>query len=419
MKGVVTSSDPSGICSVEPQSQQLRKGSKLIENLLVSQESLDSDAVDSGKRESAVKPHLGVSSKSTQKRQTECDQERSAVGNPQKVLRTRKVVKEEVAAEEANVDDLALNMPVEQYKPRPSRSRSVKVSIETAGNSKYVQETARKAKKKRSKTTDGNGLSDESVLLEMGFSNVEARKAMRDANGDIQSALDSLLSTRQSRATMQKEEQNPIVVLHQKDELSPLLPDERLAGDDRVDYGIPDNLDIAVKPAKGRGRPKRAPSALPDVISGERTVGADEMEVMQTQPAGKEEPQLAVKRLRGRPKKASKNAETVAAELGIGIEAVNPARIATSLSSLDPAMGQSEVITRPGNITGSVTGETAAPDPTQLDINPHIRKTPEKAERTPAGASKPHSPINKGKVPYKLGLSRRARVEPLLRIIKK
>jgi hypothetical protein len=59
----------------------------------------------------------------------------------------------------------------------------------------------------------------------------------------------------------------------------------------------------------------------------------------------------------------------------------------------------------------------STPEQPQLAPAPEVPKTPE--SKTKAKSPTNHSPINKGKVPYRVGLSRRSRIAPLLRIIKK
>ena len=51
--------------------------------------------------------------------------------------------------------------------------------------------------------------------------------------------------------------------------------------------------------------------------------------------------------------------------------------------------------------------------------NEHEPETPKKAGKAPGKGLDQHSPISNGKVSYRVGLSKRARIEPLLRIVRK
>lgn len=46
-------------------------------------------------------------------------------------------------------------------------------------------------------------------------------------------------------------------------------------------------------------------------------------------------------------------------------------------------------------------------------------ETPKKSTKAPDKGPDKHSPISSGKVGYRVGLSKRARIEPLLRIVRK
>jgi hypothetical protein len=64
-----------------------------------------------------------------------------------------------------------------------------------------------------------------------------------------------------------------------------------------------------------------------------------------------------------------------------------------------------------------------------VNLTPHQLSKVQPAARTTTPVQTPrkapqkgpdkHSPLNSGKVPYRVGLSKRAKIEPLLRILKK
>jgi len=144
---------------------------------------------------------------------------------------------------------------------------------------------------------------------------------------------------------------------------------------------------IAVKPPKGRGRPKKVRNP-PTVSLQDQTVAEDiaenPPEPVPLSDSKPEEPPTQ-QRIRDRSKRP--------------------------LKGLDDEV--------PDDVGKQITTETLAVEPTpvvQPEPIPSEKPLPEKPLKID---KKPHSPINKGKVPYKLGLSKRARVEPLLRRIKK
>ncbi|KAJ9667506.1 hypothetical protein H2201_002375 [Coniosporium apollinis] len=109
-----------------------------------------------------------------------------------------------------NSDDIAVGLPKERYQPRPSRSRSNPVLQEAQIDYSVPPEKAAKAngRAKRRKTTD-TSLVGELVLSEaekleritaMGFSSSEGKKALRDHVGDLNAAVE-WLANRSATAT--------------------------------------------------------------------------------------------------------------------------------------------------------------------------------------------------------------------------
>ncbi|KAF1982910.1 hypothetical protein K402DRAFT_456945 [Aulographum hederae CBS 113979] len=108
-------------------------------------------------------------------------------------------------------DELAIGLPKEQYKPRPSRSRSAQVSNEPIDYS-IAPEKAVRSKIKRAKTTNSSIPSVQSppaveldLMKDMGFSPGTSRKALAASNGDVAAAVNGLLQQTVSKNSRAKE----------------------------------------------------------------------------------------------------------------------------------------------------------------------------------------------------------------------
>ena len=105
------------------------------------------------------------------------------------------------ASEPLVSDDAIIGLPEERYKPRPSRSRSARVIEEEPIDYSIRPEKAAKLRAKRNKTSGesiGRVISSHSEKLEriciMGFSPSRAMKALEEANGSFNEAIEWLCS---------------------------------------------------------------------------------------------------------------------------------------------------------------------------------------------------------------------------------
>jgi hypothetical protein len=160
------------------------------------------------------------------------------------------------------------------------------------------------------------------------------------------------------------------------------------------------------------------------------------------EPAANEAPMLQAKsekkRSRGRPKKAvkplvsSEDVQNVQDEdphkglhgspLHAGDEDVNstamPHRLSeytTTATTVEPK--QEKNVSHPVDIPTIATMSRSTPEPPVLPDRPEV--SPITPERTKRPASREQISNNKAKVPYRVGLSKRARIAPLLRTMKK
>ncbi|QDS74534.1 hypothetical protein FKW77_007582 [Venturia effusa] len=100
-------------------------------------------------------------------------------------------------------DDLAIGLPKEQYKPRPSRSRSARITEDTSIDYSKRPEKSGATKLKRRKTTneitvrspestvDANKMAQ---IGSMGFTPRQTKAALEESSGNIERAVENLLA---------------------------------------------------------------------------------------------------------------------------------------------------------------------------------------------------------------------------------
>ena len=109
------------------------------------------------------------------------------------IERTRKKSVSKGNAHNDDMDELSIGLPKERYQPRPSRSRSHQVSSSTSAHAPE-QMGSQPLRVTRRKTVDIVRDEDREALVDMGFNSSQAVKALREASGNIQHATDWLLS---------------------------------------------------------------------------------------------------------------------------------------------------------------------------------------------------------------------------------
>ncbi|KAF2003313.1 hypothetical protein P154DRAFT_561421 [Amniculicola lignicola CBS 123094] len=329
-------------------------------------------------------------------------------------------------------DELAvIGVRKEQYKPRPSRSRSIKAPDEETIDFSVRPERAGRRRTKRK--SGRNDLDDPAractpskvqQICEMGFTPTITEKALLQSDGDMATAVDWLIANGMSA--------------DQQDELAPVQttkqsPDDDVAVSSSLKFRPPSQKTGSITAQARKAKRRKTTLDLP-----EPTVEPDS--ALPPTDSSKEK-----KRGRGRPRKDEKALEVVAEEsvireadvvppLGDLDEAQNNAGVANSanqktkdgaLQETMPhkplATGIQEPIDQTDQQAGLVLPSTAEPPastPPEKMTAAYIE-----AKKTREGKAKPangsHSPLNKGKVPYRVGLSKRARIAPLLRVVKK
>ena len=279
-------------------------------------------------------------------------------------------------------DEISVGLPKEQYQPRPSRSRSGQTSNDVLFPTDFSKrpEALIKSKSKRRKTNDGECLLHEESSEDLVHSN-----------------------------TLPKE------VLHPREETleSPNVPE----------YAVPNNHDEAVEdhkplnqpdskpaanttePKKIRGRPKKqsteaaADNPAPALIEQQH----DEKLVEPETPAKPPPPKKT------RKKKKSDKPGPAPATLDAEPPRLPIAEIPNT-TPLEPVAGNTPTPAPLPDIT------TITNPPTIKATTPSPASTPLKAD--PKGSGKP-SPLSKGRLQYRVGLSRNARIAPLLKVVRK
>lgn len=364
-------------------------------------------------------------------------------------------------------DDLAdTGLPQEQYKPRPSRSRSLKVDTEESIEFSIRPEKATRGSKRRRTTASSSTeliTTPQKIaqICDMGFSPTKTKKALRRNNGNISHTIEWLVNngmsedelapqnTPKKRTTTQALEV-PASDLQSQAQLSvdacehnPVKVDDALGVLDGQQNKSSPGDTIAVAAAQTKSPqvqvlipPKSAESKSPQKF--DLRIGSQNpkkakrrkttLDIPETDSADFSSVPVVVaekKRGRGRPKKAA------APVLPNEVEEALPERTTvpdvgrvesskndmTKSDNLSAAHTKPEIVTEVTQQAQNVTAEevddlSKAKSPIQK--GPSISDTPDRPKNTLSNLSS-----TKGKVPYRVGLSKRTRIAPLLRTLKK
>jgi hypothetical protein len=357
-------------------------------------------------------------------------------------------------------DDFDMHTPKEVYKPRPSRSRRSDIPDEFMASIDFsmVPERAsrKKSKLKRNKTTNDipspilieDDDEDDGDLVHSGRRSSKKKQKQSAAEPlegkeglGVESALDAE-ETITCQAVQQAQDQDeadedeetaeyqaeavPEVPEPKKKKRGRPRKDASTSNQSVVEAKVEKTLDeedgqqqAAAAPApKKRGRKKKvldAPVESKQVVSDdggtdeEDQVAKDDHEEAAAEPESDHEPTPAPRK-RGRPRsKVQAHPDSVEDSLST----TKPARVEPVLR--DKSSAANIVHTpEPEKSKANLSEEKAAspvPDLTAKEL-----QTPKKPTDSSKGK---HSPLSSGRVPYRVGLSKRARIEPLLRIVRK
>lgn len=385
----------------------------------------------------------------------------------------------------SEVDLLAIGIPKEEYKPRPSRSRSLKVTAaESIDYSVRPEKAARKPR--RSRTTGEGHASSASTpekvqqICNMGFTPSTTQKALKENNGDVTSTVDWLVANdvaEDELAPMRLSELKPKKSKSKKDATRKLTtPTNDTSTSETQDRGGSFGTSAGDDAGPGKGDeeiPTEAPEDKPAVVPAksprvtvvipkpryqntpQRTDVSDTIAVSSpkhelvdgTSRKAKRrkttldlpEPSLEgidadpietpkeKRRGRGRPRKEPKSTESVSEEQHDDLQA----NTTIGTSSVQQELPQQPNILTANTSVDVDTARASTPTPSHSLSAPTSTppllntaalaskapsKTPEKASKAAAANT---LPLNKVKTPYRVGLSKRARIAPLLRTLKK
>jgi hypothetical protein len=370
-------------------------------------------------------------------------------------------------------DDLvAIGLPKEQYKPRPSRSRSLKVDEEQPIDYSVRPEKAKKVSKRRQTSGAVNASSittPEKVrqICDMGFTPSTTSGALKQNNGDVIQTIEWLVTNNVGHDELAPPSPPRLKpVMNKSNEISAMdsetiqdimrnlneyqREDTEAAAQDVVhvavakDAVLPGTTDNITEAPTADSRsptkvqvviPKKSPVAVskqpPSSVTTSnkkakrRKTTLDQPESEPTE-ISHATPEVvpAKKKARGRPKKVAPVAPPTEPDPGPLARTTEVEHHEEVAQTIEPASVAGEAQQNSGTEPEEVNDANSPniTDAKSADLsNPSAKPSPAAVSETPERKLKTTtaSPLNTGKVPYRVGLSRRARIAPLLRIVKK
>jgi hypothetical protein len=375
-------------------------------------------------------------------------------------------------------DDLmAIGLPKEEYKPRPSRSRSLKITAaEPIDYSVRPEKAARKPR--RSRTTGGEHVSPTSTpekiqqICDMGFTPATTQKALRENDGDVASTVDWLvvnvetgdelaparMSRSRSKIKPKIKQDTPHEIDTPNDDTSTFQRQDKADSSSRsaeadAATGIDDEnsrieavedqpivhptkspkVSVVIPKSKSKNTTPNidltatvaAASPKHKILEGPSKKAKRRKTTMDLPELPLEDPDaIAIeieipvekRRGRGRPRKEPKSTESIPVEQQDDLKADTAATSSTVLQELEK---QPNACTTNAMVDADTAGATSTP-PLQTTVALASKTPPSQSPEKASGAAPGTSlSLNKGKAPYRVGLSKRARIAPLLRTLKK
>ncbi|KAH9870803.1 hypothetical protein IAQ61_006282 [Plenodomus lingam] len=369
-------------------------------------------------------------------------------------------------------DELSIGLPRERYKPRPSRSRSLKTDTQDEIDYSVVPERAKKVSERRKTAEIPSSVEIPTTpqkiqqICDMGFTPDTTKRALKHNSGDITSTVDWLVTNgigEDELASHPIPRKKPItpkshdkamdpeglqVIMRELDEyrkedsIHPENDAPALTTTDGTLHPNPidkkhavEHIDtVPVKSPKVQviiqsKSPAKTPSDL-QMSSGPPKKGSKRRKTTLDQPDSEpstvslELPMLLTekKRGRGRPKKALEKPTSI----DVVQETVPPksseeqqqpeALRAVQVNVASGSTSATDVVVDGAFVEGS---EALIDEPlAHAHILEPEKKTSTKPQTSETSLKSP-TPLNRGKVPYRVGLSKRARIAPLLRVLKK
>ncbi|KAL6155604.1 hypothetical protein ACJQWK_04997 [Exserohilum turcicum] len=368
---------------------------------------------------------------------------------------------------------IVVGLPEERYKPRPSRSRSLKIDMEQSIDYSVRPEKAKRISKRRRATADmgpaNTFTTPEKVrqICDMGFTPATTAGALKRNCGDVIQTIDWLVANNvghdelapQSPPTTKPkprkaDEPHAMHVETVQDIMRNL--NEYRRDDGETGQGAPpampdtDNAtmqdgfaNIAATTSNAETTPNTSPVKVQVVIPKKSpnasttqaeedihmlsnkakrrktTLDTSEAEAVTT-PVNVTEVVTEKKKGRGRPKKTASPAPTVK-HVKISEQDTKEEKPSGCLQSVEPNSATDRIDGNSG--TSAKKAESLEPMDSEsaAHFKPLAKPCATAGSDTPERSTKPAtaSPMNKNKVQYRVGLSKRARIAPLLRTLKK
>jgi len=309
---------------------------------------------------------------------------------------------EDTMPELTHSDEVAIGLPRERYQPRPSRWRAKATGREGTEVPSFDTKKPRKQRTRRHQTTLPDIAADMKTLNRLGYRGHQAEQALVDAGGHVETAVAKLFAAKLANPD---QEEGLAAGTPSKDADTNM---KRAEDSIVVATAQTQSTDSKKKPRRSRKDPNAANATFIELADSPVDQPVTQTPDPMTNADTENEP-IVVDASRNGKEHGKKSREDV---------------VATVIDPDAPAKQTTDAVLQEIN-SNLRTRATAAPsdvaeplDPSEAAINVNeAAKTPTKsAGKT---SKKQHSPINKSSVAFKVGLSRRARVESLLRVIKK
>ncbi|KAF2199885.1 hypothetical protein GQ43DRAFT_100057 [Delitschia confertaspora ATCC 74209] len=338
-----------------------------------------------------------------------------------------------------NLSEDTVGLPKEQYKPPPSRSRSAKPPVDLTIDYSVRPEQKAKTKAKRNRTiavSEKPSTPTASSLLlrsqsQMTVTEESTEVLPLEGALPLKSEITSGKSTAASLDhwyTPEKSDRTNAQQMKNTEEVTITIPEEPLAnmekteGESRPREHANDNITaskrkensdvIGIDNFQKTEDGGKLLNGTRRKVQRSKTLGF--LDSLQKEVLAAPETPKGKKRGRGR---LQKSQEVPMTEPGDEVVSTNPSSTAVIQSGVSTQAKASR--DTPSHTVTSMTEENPVVRPNSTPPkpdNPAQRTRPAMGD-TPEKRS--HSPLSKGKVPFRVGLSRRARIAPLLRIVKK
>ena len=307
---------------------------------------------------------------------------------PAKVSKRKRDTKDE-SFDKLGSDDDAVGIPKEQYQPRPTKRRSGnkdgEVFLPTDFSKRPEAIGKGKRKNRRLKTT--------------AFQELLPKDEDEDEDDEVKMVPDPRFDIPDKKASKVSAEKNQPDV--ERCENAEIVPPEAQPEQNQ-----------AAKPSgqKKRGRPKKATANLSEEIA----VDEPEADIdIDDDGAEIEDPIISTTAKKSRKKSGTKKTSAPLFDEQDGNEDEIPV-VEDDPEDLPPNV----LNVTSGNTTVQPLSEKPASEISPVKANPPPETPRKSTTPAPKGPDK-HSPISSGKVAYRVGLSKRARIAPLLRIVRK